>query len=700
MSEPIWLHNLRDAILLEPLILVHGNVKDIFPLEQSKRRLLPESLSEQRYLSFDQWLALELEESGYPTVLIYDLVDGGVALRREMAERYSQMIRSSLNAQGQTSNQTGAVQAKTNEEAPPEERNPRTGSLPALPTQEVERSSSPENWMVKLEVQEAPDSFFRNLYRNVFPRTNDPVAVICRFTDRYLSYTDRQDNAERQLSLLIQKVAMSVPAIIEGNARGSRLIMLFDLEGSIPQELNVQSPFSRSVRIPEPSVAEREQFFQDNYAHFHSEPHERFDPNDSQDQLTELANLSEGLHMQDLCSLVTLSQQEQLGLGKQQFRSLLDRFRYGTRENAWLKIKNETLQNATMRLSTRVKGQQEVIEQVVPTLIRAKLGLSDLGNARQSTKPRGVFFFVGPTGVGKTELSKAIAELIFGDEKALVRFDMSEYSEEHQQARLIGAPPGYVGFDQGGQLTNTILDRPFSVILFDEIEKAHGRILDKFLQILDDGRLTDGTGKTVYFSEAIIIFTSNLGTAPGSLGPKSREELGAAVESQIVRRDTTADIYAQLENLDYESLCDHFRNSVKDFFVNSLGRPEILNRIGEDNILVFNFLKDDQAKKEIVEKQIEEVRAKVREQFRVQLEVTPSFITLLKTHPGGFERNGARGVRNLLSKLVVDQLAMEVFANRTEKEGQTFRVDYLVKEAQIPDTQFDRKRIEYRWNSP
>ena len=175
--------------------------------------------------------------------------------------------------------------------------------------------------------------------------------------------------------------------------------------------------------------------------------------------------------MQDLFGLMTLSGQEKIGLGKEQFRSLLDRFRLGTRENAWHKIKDDTLKQAKHRLGERVKGQDEVIDQVVPTLIRAKLGLTDFGQARQSTKPRGVFFFVGPTGVGKTELSKAIAELIFGDEKSLVRFDMSEYSEEHQQARLIGAPPGYVGFDQGGQLTNTVLERPFSVILFDEVKK-------------------------------------------------------------------------------------------------------------------------------------------------------------------------------------------------------------------------------------
>ncbi|MHB9308697.1 AAA family ATPase, partial [Fusobacterium polymorphum] len=122
-------------------------------------------------------------------------------------------------------------------------------------------------------------------------------------------------------------------------------------------------------------------------------------------------------------------------------------------------------------------------------------------------------FFVGPTGVGKTELAKSLASFIFGDENACIRFDMSEYNHEHSDQRLVGAPPGYVGYEAGGQLTNAVKEKPFCVLLFDEIEKAHGRILDKFLQILEDGRLTDGKGETVYFSETIIIFTSNIGAA-------------------------------------------------------------------------------------------------------------------------------------------------------------------------------------------
>ncbi len=436
--------------------------------------------------------------------------------------------------------------------------------------------------------------------------------------DRYLSYSDRQDNDERRLSLLIQKAAMAIPQQISASSLRSRIILIFDMEGEAPQELNVQAPFARSVLIPPPGVEEREAFFRENYSRFDStQPGDRFDPAGDPTHLRLVANLSDGLNTQDLFSLVSLSCREQLGLGRGQVKELLDRFKFGTRENAWLKVKPEMLRDAKATLAQRVKGQEDVIDEVIPVLIRAKLGMTDIGSSQHSSKPRGVFFFVGPTGVGKTELSKAVAELIFGDEKAMIRFDMSEYSEEHQQARLIGAPPGYVGFDQGGQLTNAVSERPFSVVLFDEIEKAHGRILDKFLQVLDDGRLTDGMGRTVYFSEAILIFTSNLGTVRRP--EVAQGNAGAAVS---IGAEGAATRQPDLVELSYPDLCEHFRTEVKDFFVNRLGRPEILNRIGEDNILVFKFLTDEETKVQIVDLQIETLLKMLRTKHHVGLYCT------------------------------------------------------------------------------
>lgn len=682
MTDSIWQKNLRDAILLDPLIILHGNVKDLFFLDDAKRLALPDKLNDLSYAPFPTWLALELQEMQFPVVVLYDTVDNAVLLKKDMVKTLAKLAKNRpIKKQVETPKADDAYQP------------PPLASESATEPTDVDAS----DWMVRDKTQQNPEAFFGTLYSSVFAQSETPVAVICRFTDRYLSFTDRQNDAEKRLSILIQKAAMAIPAKSHPNQIQSRIFLLFDLEGSVPQEISVQAPFSRTTRIPIPSLEDRELFFQKNFDKFYSEPHERFDPESNLEELRDLANLSDGLMMQDLLSLVALSNEEQLGLGKGQFKSLLDRFKFGTQENAWKKIKDETLRNAKTSLQERVKGQDQVIDEVVPTLIRAKLGLTELDNKRHSTKPRGVFFFVGPTGVGKTELSKAIAELIFGDENAMTRFDMSEYSEEHQQARLIGAPPGYVGFDQGGQLPNAIMEKPFSVVLFDEIEKAHGRILDKFLQILDDGRLTDGMGKTVYFSETIIIFTSNLGTAPR----RNRANVDATVGLNLDQHggQSTLDVYSQLGELSYDDLCEHFRKEVKDFFVNQLGRPEILNRIGEDNILVFDFLKNDAVKEEIIEKQITELSKYLSEKFKISVELTPAFRKVLMLHPSGFERNGARGVRNLLSNLVLDHVALEVFGNPEAIQGQVLVVDYAQKQEElVKGFAFTKNKVKHRWN--
>jgi ATP-dependent Clp protease ATP-binding subunit ClpA len=199
-----------------------------------------------------------------------------------------------------------------------------------------------------------------------------------------------------------------------------------------------------------------------------------------------------------------------------------------------------------------------------------KRAVTGVGSSKRSSRPRGVAFLAGPTGVGKTELAKTLTSLLFGDDSAYIRFDMSEFSAEHSDQRLIGAPPGYVGYDVGGELTNAIREKPFSVVLFDEIEKAHPRILDKFLQVLDDGVLTSGRGDRVYFSESFIIFTSNLGIY--RVGPD-----GGRVPN-VTADDPIAEVQARV------------RSEIDRHFKLVLNRPEILNRIG-DNIVVFDFIR-------------------------------------------------------------------------------------------------------------
>ena len=235
-------------------------------------------------------------------------------------------------------------------------------------------------------------------------------------------------------------------------------------------------------------------------------------------------------------------------------------------------------------LHKRVIGQEEAVSAVSDAVIRARSGLKD------PNRPIGSFIFLGPTGVGKTELARALAEFLFDDEHAMIRIDMSEYQEKHTVARLIGAPPGYVGYEEGGQLSEAVRRRPYSVVLFDEIEKAHPDVFNVLLQILDDGRLTDGQGRVVNFKNAIIIMTSNIGS-------QLILEYGGNLESEQYERTKEAVL---------DALRRHFR-------------PEFLNRV--DEIIVFHALTEEDLK-EIVDIQLERLRGRLAER-RIKLELTP-----------------------------------------------------------------------------
>ena len=244
---------------------------------------------------------------------------------------------------------------------------------------------------------------------------------------------------------------------------------------------------------------------------------------------------------------------------------LVASYRYNVRVNPWERLDAAIVADGARRLATEVIGQDQAVDAVAQALKAAFVGI-DFG-AGGAARPRGVFFFVGPTGVGKTQLAKSVAKLLFGDEDACIRFDMSEYREEHAAERLAGAPPGYVGHERGGELTRRVRERPFSVLLFDEIEKAAPTVLDKFLQILEDGRLTDGRGVTTYFSQTLIIFTSNIGAAemwdlePGNpLGPS------------------------------YERLREHFTERIEEKFM-AMSRPEIFGRL-KPGVVVFDMLRN------------------------------------------------------------------------------------------------------------
>ncbi len=276
----------------------------------------------------------------------------------------------------------------------------------------------------------------------------------------------------------------------------------------------------------------------------------------------------------------------------------------------------------------RVIGQEEAVKSVARAVRRARVGLKD------PKKPIGSFIFLGPTGVGKTELSRALAEAIFGDEDAMIRIDMSEYMEKHTVSRLIGSPPGYVGFDQGGQLTEKVRRKPYSVVLFDEIEKAHPDVFNILLQILDDGRLTDAQGKTVDFKNAIIIMTSNVG-------------------AHTIRRQKTLGFTVDDGNLaqnEYEKMKDNVMEELRRNF-----RPEFLNRI--DDIIVFHSL-DRKYISKIVDLMTKDLMERL-EKLEMTIDITHKAKEYI-ADKGYDPQYGARPLRRTIQKLIEDRLSEEL----------------------------------------
>ncbi|MFC5262299.1 AAA family ATPase [Kribbella qitaiheensis] len=368
-------------------------------------------------------------------------------------------------------------------------------------------------------------------------------------------------------------------------------------------------------------------------------------------RVTELANLCEGMTQAQMREVGRFAADRQITA--EHLEDAVRGIRSGLRESPWRSpslgarvaaARDVLLGNkppAPESSLRQVLGQQVAVHKALDVMTRSVMGLSDWDESQHSSRPRGVLFLAGPTGVGKTFLAKQLATTIFGREDAMVRFDMSEYSTEQSEARLIGSPPGYVGYESGGQLTNAVRQRPFSMLLFDEVDKAHPLVLDKFLQILEDGRLTDGAGSTVYFGETLIVFTSNLGIYQRGDGPKNREPLVHPGEP-----------YAEVES--------KVRKEVERHFTEELQRPEIINRIG-DNILVFDYLSPAHARELLVQK-VDALTRSVRERREVAVRVEAAATAQLADLVVAPDvlKYGGRGVKNVVESRLVNPLARKL----------------------------------------
>jgi len=568
--------------------LLHGNVADQFLLNGS-------------YTTALEFLRTYLREAGYAIVGQYDLADGLVFAEPDMRRTFERIVAGRLLGPG----------AQQQPPAPPGQEPARDGQAPRIPPSQPQAAGQPGGIPppnvpgplpgpapaqsappqpgafsspsaapprgVPGRGQAAPRAFLQDpqeavsQMRVVLAQSEAPAAFVIRFADKLTTSPENQPIPERQCLVSLAAAIESAAFIPQGPLAGRRnaLIMVAPQLGAVPPWLYKDSPFITLVPVARPSSEEREHFARSFLRNFHGGADL---PPDEVDGVARLfADLTDGLSAWDLDAVRRTSLAE--GISISQTRELVAYFKHGQREDPWEKLDAEMIREAADRLSARVMGQPAAIDAVVNMLLSAKVGVTMSPVTAAAGKPKGVFFFVGPTGVGKTELAKALSEAIFGDDSAFARFDMSEYAEQHAAEKLTGSPPGFVGYEEGGHLTNRVREHPFSLLLFDEIEKAHPKIMDKFLQILEDGRLTDGQGQTAYFNQTVIIFTSNLGAA--TLPPDL---------------DATA--------LTYDQVRDHFLGAVRDHFTRpprmdgtgGIGRPELMNRLGE-GVVVFDILR-------------------------------------------------------------------------------------------------------------
>lgn len=479
-----------------------------------------------------------------------------------------------------------------------------------------------------------------------------PIALVADFASRLVIRSDALSPAEHQLftrALVLSQSARARPAGPQGAPLYNSIIWILDKEGDVPDWLTFDNPRIRHIPVPTPDRAARRTVAP---SLVRSLPEAR---EASADQLSaaenDLVDSTEGLLLMDLNAIVQLARSE--GVRFSDVADAVRRYKVGVTDDPWRKIERRTIAGGEDSVRRRVMGQDHAITHMLDIVKRAATGIGGGGRSR----PRGIAFLAGPTGVGKTELAKAVTELLFGDDTAYIRFDMSEFSAEHADQRLIGAPPGYVGYDVGGELTNAIREKPFSVVLFDEIEKAHPRILDKFLQVLDDGVLTSGRGDRVYFSEALIIFTSNLGIYSES---RDGERVANVTPDQPL-----------------EEVRSRVRNAIEAHFKLVLNRPEILNRFGE-NIIVFDFIRAGVANR-IFEVMVDRVLADAAAAGHA-VSISSEAREELRALCTADLSNGGRGIRNQIEVHLINPLARAVFERESsgdvmisavEKSGST-----------------------------
>lgn len=612
---PKWQRELRSFLGIKSGIILEGNVYDEFPRFQYEG-------NEVTFLDADNMdqTILSLVKEEQTAVFFFDPVDGFYCYENSI-DAQKKML--SPLFEGYSTNEITKNHGCTVCLMPSEKKKGCKGSA------ETEQYIWVSEIIRRTMSDKAPYSDKEN------------VVFVLNFASRL----DACNLREAESNTMFLNLMAATTSVQTSQLSCNSLIMVVDKYNDIPAWVYLNNPNIRTISVCVPDRNTRRLYLENLYGDltpFQLLSQEDYDPG------KQFVAETEGLQLQELRQILQLAYRKDI---KPQDINLAFRlYKYGVLDDPWENLENDILVHIESKLEERVKGQDEAIGKVKTVVTRAVKGLSGLQHSGASHKPKGILFFAGPTGVGKTETAKALAESIFGDENACIRFDMSEYRLEQSDQKLFGAPPGYVGYEGGGQLTNAVKNRPFSVILFDEIEKASPTILDKFLQILEDGRMTDNQGNTVYFGETIIIFTSNIGLTKEDTNPQNAFRTTPHRVPTITIEDPMVEDTPEFRS----KVTTMLTEGVKSYF-NDNGRPELLNRLGEDNIVVFQFINKHDAEK-ICDYKLSKICKTIKAEKNIDI-IVDDIVEMLHEKAIMERANGGRGVGNMLEREFLNPLA-------------------------------------------
>lgn len=607
---PKWHRELDLFSQIKPVLILDGNVLDVYqyPVEGS--------LSKGSIIRLPDYLYYFFKDAGYQDIIFYDSLQGFYNdCEAGMVQRFAKLV-----------------------------------------------NQKEYDGTIKAVFKGDSDGGAVRMVQKALKQNQEATVTVMNMASRYISSPDQLNQDEVDSFTGLVKASLSAKDVMDKETheiRKNLLVIIANKLNDLPAWFYLQNPNIKNITIGFPSKEERENLvLGQNFSSFfdreiYQEDFPKYD--DAPEELKKIQEkfvaLTDGMSFTELNGLRKLCKKEKLHI--HEMCNVIDLFKYGIRDNPWRELDLDEIKHAKERFEERVKGQPYAQTKTLDIIKRAITGLSGLQGSSHG-RPKGVLFFAGPTGTGKTETAKTLAEILFGSEDACIRFDMSEYSQGHSDQKLLGAPPGYVGYEAGGQLTNAIKNKPFSILLFDEIEKAHPTIMDKFLQILEDGRMTDGQGQTVYFSECIIIFTSNLG---------------------IYTRDQMGQCHANVtSDMAYPEVSKRVREAIENYFKLELGRPEILNRIGE-NVVVFDFIRPDVAKL-ILDAQIKKIIKTMRADKHIELTIADkAHDSLLQAALANLD-NGGRGIGNIVESHLINPLARFLFDNDAY-ENATVSIDEI-----------------------